>query len=53
MGDIDPVTKLRHGEGVYTFPNQFLQYKGQYEHGVKQGYGMLLMKDGSYYEGEF
>jgi hypothetical protein len=47
------VTKLREGEGVYTFENPYFQYKGQYEHGHKTGHGVLLMKDGSRYEGEF
>jgi hypothetical protein len=27
VGDIDPVTKLRHGDGTYTFQeNPFFQY---------------------------
>jgi len=26
VGDIDPVTKLRHGYGTYTYPNTFFQY---------------------------
>jgi hypothetical protein len=47
------VTKLRQGEGVYTFENPYFQYKGQYDRGVKQGQGVLLMRDGSRYEGEF
>lgn len=25
-GDIDPVTKLRNGNGVYTYTNPFFQY---------------------------
>ena len=53
MGDIDPVTKLRNGNGVYTFENPYFQYKGEYVEGQKQGKGVLLMKDGSRYEGEF
>ena len=23
VGDLDPATKLRHGEGTYTYPNAF------------------------------
>ena len=53
MGDLDPVTKLRHGQGVYTYENSYFQYKGEYDNGQKHGNGVLLMKDGSRYEGEF
>ena len=62
VGDIDPVTKLREGQGVYTYENSYFQYHGQYQGGVKQGKcervillgnGVLLMRDGSRYEGEF
>ena len=53
MGDLDPVTKLREGQGVYTFENPFFQYKGDYVKGVKHGQGVLLMRDGSRYEGAF
>lgn len=66
VGDIDPVTKLRNGQGVYTFENPYFQYKGDYVNGQKQGKsfnmlfstrfkgeGVLLMKDGSRYEGHF
>eukprot|EP00347_Sterkiella_histriomuscorum_P017342 403349752 len=53
FGQIDPVTKLRNGEGIYTYENAFFQYKGQWLNGVKHGYGILIMKDGTYYEGEF
>jgi hypothetical protein len=53
VGDLDPVTKLRHGEGVYTYENPYFQYKGRYENGTKQGPGVLLLRDGSRYEGEF
>ena len=53
VGDLDPVTKLRHGEGVYTFENPFFQYKGQYVNGTKEGQGVLLLRDGSRYEGQF
>jgi hypothetical protein len=53
VGDLDPVTKLREGQGVYTYDNPYFQYKGDYQRGVKQGQGVLLMRDGSRYEGEF
>lgn len=26
VGDIDPVTKLRHGQGCYTYTNPYFQY---------------------------
>ena len=47
------MTKLREGQGVYTYDNPFFQYKGDYQRGVKHGQGVLLMRDGSRYEGEF
>jgi hypothetical protein len=47
------VTKLRQGQGVYTYENKYFQYKGDFERGVKHGEGVLLMRDGSRYEGEF
>jgi hypothetical protein len=53
VGDLDPVTKLRNGDGVYTFENPFFQYKGQYVNGTKEGQGVLLLRDGSRYEGTF
>mmetsp|Transcript_2297 Transcript_2297/g.3134 ORF Transcript_2297/g.3134 Transcript_2297/m.3134 type:complete len:81 (+) Transcript_2297:134-376(+) len=31
VGGIDPVTKLRDGQGTYTFTNPFFQYQGQYD----------------------
>lgn len=59
VGDIDPVTKLRHGQGCYTYveENPFFQYQGSWNNGVKQtGPGeasTLLMRDGTAYTGEF
>jgi hypothetical protein len=57
VGDIDPVTKLRHGDGTYTYQeNPFFQYQGSYDHGIKQTNGnssSLIMRDGSRYTGEF
>lgn len=53
MGDLDPITKLRHGKGTYTYPNGFFQYDGEWADGVKQGRGTLYLRDGTKYEGEF
>ena len=53
VGDIDPVTKLRHGHGCYTYKNQYFQYQGTFENGKKNGEGVLLMRDGSKYAGMF
>jgi len=53
VGGIDPLTKLRIGEGRYTYPNQFFQYVGQWDEGKKNGFGTLLMRDGSKYFGQF
>ena len=57
VGDIDPVTKLRHGEGTYTYSeNPFFQYQGTYQNGIKQTKehsSSLIMRDGSRYTGEF
>lgn len=44
---------VRHGYGVYTYTNQFFQYEGNWVDGKKEGIGKFLMKDGSYYYGEF
>ncbi|KAM5322066.1 MORN repeat-containing protein 1 [Glossophaga mutica] len=41
------------GYGVYTFPNSFFRYEGEWKGGKTHGRGKLLLKDGSYYEGEF
>ncbi|XP_031421431.1 MORN repeat-containing protein 1 isoform X2 [Clupea harengus] len=45
--------QTRHGFGVYVYPNNFFRYEGEWKMGVKQGNGKVVMKDGSYYEGEF
>jgi len=52
------VTKLREGEGTYTYhENPFFQYQGQYERGVKQtqsgNASTLILRDGTRYTGEF
>ena len=52
-GDIDPVTKLRAGTGTYTYTNPFFQYQGEWVDGKKHGRGVLLMKDGSRFVGQF
>ncbi|XP_019906974.2 MORN repeat-containing protein 1 isoform X2 [Esox lucius] len=44
---------VRNGFGVYVYPNSFFRYEGEWNMGKKHGLGKLLMKDGSYYEGEF
>ena len=51
VGDIDPVTKLRNGQGCYTYTNPFFQYQGTFDNGKKTGEGVLLMRDGSKYAG--
>uniref|UniRef100_A0A8C6XKS2 MORN repeat containing 1 n=1 Tax=Naja naja TaxID=35670 RepID=A0A8C6XKS2_NAJNA len=43
----------RNGYGRYVYPNSFFKYEGQWKRGKKHGHGKLLLKDGSYYEGEF
>ncbi|XP_059808156.1 MORN repeat-containing protein 1-like isoform X4 [Hypanus sabinus] len=45
--------QLRNGFGRYVYPNSFFQYEGEWKDGKKHGHGKFLMKDGSYYEGEF
>ncbi|XP_069466285.1 MORN repeat-containing protein 1 isoform X2 [Ambystoma mexicanum] len=45
--------QLRDGFGIYVYPNSFFRYEGQWKKGKKHGHGKLLLKDGSYYEGEF
>ncbi|KAL4646082.1 MORN repeat-containing protein 1 [Arapaima gigas] len=44
---------LRDGFGVYVYPNRFFRYEGQWRKGKKHGRGKFIMKDGSFYEGEF
>nr|KAF6268165.1 MORN repeat containing 1 [Myotis myotis] len=41
------------GYGVYTYPNSFFRYEGEWKGGKTHGRGKLLFKDGSYYEGQF
>ena len=53
VGDIDPVTKLRHGQGTYTYTNPYFQYQGTFVNGTKTGEGVLLMRDGGKYAGQF
>uniref|UniRef100_UPI00398E5F2E MORN repeat-containing protein 1-like isoform X2 n=1 Tax=Pristiophorus japonicus TaxID=55135 RepID=UPI00398E5F2E len=45
--------QLRDGFGLYVYPNSFFRYEGEWKSGKKHGNGKLLMKDGSYYAGEF
>ncbi|KAG7472804.1 hypothetical protein MATL_G00112830 [Megalops atlanticus] len=44
---------VRDGFGVYVYPNGFFRYEGEWKMGKKHGHGKLMMKDGSFYEGEF
>lgn len=44
---------LRHGYGVYFYENSFFRYEGEWLNGLKHGRGKLIMKDGSFYEGDF
>jgi len=53
VGSIDPVTKLREGQGCYTYTNPFFQYQGDFKEGRKHGEGTLIMRDGSRYVGDF
>ena len=53
QGGIDPATKLRNGEGTYSYTNSFFQYQGNWVNGVKTGEGALIMGDGGYYQGAF
>lgn len=58
VGDIDPVTKLRHGFGTYTYQeNPYFQYQGAYDNGIKQSsetsVSSMVMRDGSKYSGDF
>jgi hypothetical protein len=47
------VTRKRNGEGTFFYENPFFQYQGNWDQGVKNGQGKLLMRDGGFYEGEF
>lgn len=43
-----------HGKGKYTYRKiEGTVYDGDWVYGVRQGYGVLSYKDGSYYRGEF
>lgn len=37
QGDIDPSTKLRQGNGTYTYTNTYFQYQGEWDQGRKNG----------------
>ncbi|XP_042199700.1 MORN repeat-containing protein 1 isoform X2 [Callorhinchus milii] len=45
--------ELRDGFGLYIYPNSFFRYQGEWKAGKKHGHGKLMMRDGSYYEGQF
>lgn len=58
VGQIDPVTKLRQGEGTYTYhENPYFQYQGSYHKGVKHSESgnasTLIMRDGTKFTGQF
>lgn len=44
---------LRNGFGIYQYENKYFRYEGEWKNGIKHGQGKLIMKDGSYIEGEF
>ncbi|XP_005092118.1 uncharacterized protein LOC101861022 isoform X3 [Aplysia californica] len=44
---------MRDGYGTYVYENAFFRYEGEWMKGKKHGHGKLLMKDGTYYEGQF
>ena len=44
---------LRNGKGKYRFSNSFYEYDGEWSGGVMHGEGVMRMKDGSGYEGQF
>ncbi len=35
------------------YPNRYFRYEGQWRNGRKHGHGKLIMRDGSFYEGDF
>ncbi|XP_013083053.2 MORN repeat-containing protein 1-like isoform X3 [Biomphalaria glabrata] len=49
----EKVNYLRNGYGTYVYENQFFRYDGEWVDGKKHGHGKLLMKDGTFYEGQF
>jgi hypothetical protein len=52
-GEVDPATKLRSGQGIYQYPNGYFQYQGEWKDGKKNGFGALVMRDGSFYKGDW
>ncbi|XP_041375445.1 MORN repeat-containing protein 1-like isoform X2 [Gigantopelta aegis] len=44
---------LRDGHGVYVYENPYFRYEGTWKNGKKHGHGKLLMRDGTFYEGQF
>ena len=47
------LNQVRHGVGVYYYPNKFYKYEGEWRDGKKHGTGKLILGDGGYYEGAF
>lgn len=44
---------VRHGYGTYTYESAGFEYTGEWENGVKQGKGILTLKDVFQYDGQF
>ena len=53
IGQVNPDTGLRHGQGVYKYKNPYFQYEGEFVDGVKHGKGKLIFSDGGFIEGNF
>ena len=41
----------KHGEGTYYFADDIMIYKGEWQNGRIEGYGICTWKDGRKYEG--
>ena len=53
VGEIDSTTKLRHGQGCYTYSNPHFQFQGNWIDGIKDKQGTLIMRGSGFYSGEF
>jgi hypothetical protein len=42
-----------HGYGTYFYPDDLASYQGNWDRGVKSGWGTMTYKDGSKYNGEW
>lgn len=52
IGDIDPLTRSRHGYGAYIW-NQGDYYEGNWVQGERTGKGIFIWQNGKYYVGDF